>query len=216
MLPESRSGPCPLAIALGAAGSSYDSASFDFLAPLVASGFAIATIDLSLYGERKSAKFTERLLSAIGGAQSANNLDANGQALLVEFTRQSVSDVTRTLDALAALAAIDAGRIAILGIGHGAALAAIAANADPRAKAVVLAGCSEIDFPQIDPRGFVAAISPREVLVLDTDETSDDVSIFGACGEPRTRHIVGSTGTLLDSDGGKVAREFLARHLAKA
>jgi dienelactone hydrolase len=178
LLPETRSGPCPLIVALGAAGEGCDSESFDFLASLVRDGFAIATLDLSLHGERKSAKFSERLLAAIADCANAGKLDANGEALLIEFTRQSVADASRTLDALTALPAIDAERVGLIGIGHGAALAAIAASGDVRAKCVVLANCGTVAVPAIDPREFVPAIRPREVLELDAEETANQGTIL--------------------------------------
>ena len=174
LLPETRSGPCPLVIALGTAGEACDSSEFDFLATLIRSGFAIATLDLSLYGERSSAKFSERLLAVIADAASPAKLDANGKALLVEFTRQSVSDVTRAIDALASLPAVDAERTALVGIGHGAALCAIAAKVDVRAKAAVLANCCDVALSQIDPRQFVSSIVPGEVLELGSKATRDN------------------------------------------
>lgn len=214
LLPDARSTPCPLVLAVGAAGSDCDSPEFDFCSPLVRDGFAIATIDLSLYGERASAKFSARLLVAIADAASADKLDANGQALLIEFTRQSISDIKRSFDALSEIPAIDAERIALLGQGHGAALAVIAASVDPRVKATVLAECSAVDLSQIDPRGFAQAVAPRPVLALDPEGSSEDDSIFVACAEPRTRHCAGASGATLTGDGAKLALDFLRQHLA--
>lgn len=170
LLPETRSGPCPLVVALGAAGEDCDSSSLDFLAELTRQGFAIATLDLSLHGERKSAKFSERLIAAIADAGNAGKLDPNGEALLVEFTRQSVSDVRRTLDALTTLPAIDANRVAFLGTGHGAALMTIAASTERRAKGVVLANRSAVAVPQLDPDNFASATDSQEQIELASDD----------------------------------------------
>jgi len=185
LLPKAHSGPRPLIVLLGDAGTSRDSKCLDFPAPWIRRGFAIATLDLSLHGERSSAKFSERLLETIADARGASdpgnsgqtNASLNGRALLLEFTRQSVCDLSRTLDGLISLPAIDAGRIGALGLGHGAAIVAIFASVDSRTKAVALADLGAMRQPEIDPREFVGRIAPRPVLMLETNPAQGCVTL---------------------------------------
>lgn len=212
LLPESRSGPCPLVLALGDAGQSMETSSLDFLASWVRAGIAIATIDLSLHGERASAKFSERLLTAI--ASDASSLDANGKALLTEFTRQSIADVARVLDAFTDLPVVDDARVAILGLGHGAALAALAASVDERLSAVILAANRAVGIPEIDPQRHAGAIAPRPVLILGGADSAVDNALFDACGEPRSRANANCTGTALKDADAETARDFVEKAFA--
>jgi len=212
LLPESRSVPCPLVLALGDAGQSLGTSSLDFLASWVRAGIAVATIDLSLHGERASAKFSERLLTAI--ASDAGSLDENGKALLTEFTRQSIADVTRVLDAMEGLPVVDDTRVAILGLGNGAALAALAASVDERLSAVVLAANRAVSIPEIDPQRHAGAIAPRPVLILGGAGNAVDRALFDACGEPRTRANADCTGTALKDADAETARDFVEKAFA--
>ncbi len=221
LLPRVRSGACPLLVLQGDAGASRDAATLDFARTWLDSGFAIATIDLSLHGERSSPKFSERLVDTISNVRSGDNLDAaprdsfheNGSALLIEFTRQSVCDLSRTLDGLSTLVEIDGNRIGVLGLGHGASLVAIMASLDPRAKAVALAHCDARSLPKIDPRRFVAAIGPRPILLLENDPGGDREALFDACAEPRLRCPVNGSNGTLSSEAAETAREFFAKQL---
>jgi len=220
LIPEERSDPCPLVVVQGDAGTGCNSASLDFAGSWVREGFALATLDLPLHGERSSPKFSERLLEAIESVQdhSASDiqLDANGKSLLLEFTRQAVCDLSRTLDGLAALPAIDDPRIGVIGLGHGAAVSAIFASLDPRTKAVALAHCSAIGLPEIDPLRFVAGIAPRSVLLLELSRASSkqagdsDAALFDACAEPKLRSPSEIENGMLGSAGAETARAFFS------
>lgn len=223
LIPASRSGPCPLVVIQPDAGASCNAASLEFAGSWVGVGFALATIDLPLHGERSSPKFSERLLTAIedlrGPPASDPRLDANGESLLLEFTRQSVCDLSRTLDALATLPAIDDRRIGVMGVGHGAALTAIFASLDPRAKAIVLAHCSEIRLPEIDPVQFVADIGPRPVLLLEAARSAQrdsNTAIFDACAEPKNRSQSNDEYGQLGSAAAEAARAFFTDQLNPA
>ncbi len=221
LLPEVRSGPCPLILLLGDVGSSHDSITLDFAEPWIRRGFAIATLDLSLHGERSSPKFSERLLDTIANARretdledtSRENVSLNGQALLLEFTRQSVCDLSRTLDGLISLPAIDAGRIGVLGLGHGASIVAIFASLDPRAKAVALADCGTIRPPEIDPREFVGRIGPRPILLMETNPSEAGDALYEACADPRYRGPACGADGMLSSAGVENAGKFFAEQL---
>lgn len=217
LLPGDRSGPCPLVLLLGDAGASRDSASLDFVEPWIRSGFAIATIDLSLHGERRSAKFSERLLAAIAKLQREDELPGeprdNGESLLVEFTRQSVCDLSRTLDGLLTLPAIDAERIGALGLGHGAAIVAIFASLDTRPNAVALAGCGAIRLPEIDPRQFVGRIGPRPVLVLERSPGGAGQALYDACADPKHRVRLSDSDAMLSTTAAEDVHAFFTDQL---
>lgn len=213
LLPDSQSEPCPLLLLLGDAGASHDSATLDFAEPWVRHGFAIATIDLSLHGERSSAKFSARLLDAIVNVHREADLEANDKALLVEFTRQSVCDLSRTLDGLITLPAIDRERIGVLGLGHGAAIVAIFASLDPRPKAVALVDCGVIRLPEIDPRQFVGRIGPRPILLLERKPSDPGDTLYDACADPKRRGPSNDSDAMLSSTAGENVREFFAEQL---
>lgn len=209
VLPTPDSGPCSVILAFGASDGCL-SADFDFLAGLLGDSFAVATIDLPLYGERRSAKFSERLVSAISRAGSASELDPNAIALLTEFMRQAVRDVTRTVEALSTLSSIDESRIAILGLGDCASVATIAASIDSRVNATVSAFAQLIDIDELDARTFANAIAPRPILAIEPENAT---SIFEACTERRVRHKATSAGPALDIESAKVALDFFRQHV---
>lgn len=220
LIPNERSEPCPLVVIQGDAGAGCNSASLNFAGSWVREGFALATLDLPLHGERSNPKFSERLLKAIetvrGNSASDVPLDANGKALLLEFTQQAVCDLSRTLDGLAALPAIDDQRIGVMGLGHGAAITAIFASLDPRTRAVVLAHCSAMTLPEIDPIQFVGGIGPRSVLLLESPQASSkqasrfDNALFDACAEPKLRSPSDLENGMLGSAAAKTARTFFS------
>ena len=212
VLPDPRSGPCPVILAFGASGGCL-SADFDFLAGLTGDDFAVATIDLPLYGERRSAKFSERLASAIARAGSASELDPNAIALLTEFMRQAVRDVTRTVEALSTRSAVDESRIAILGLGDGASVATIAASIDSRVNATVSAFAQPIDIDELDARAFANEIAPRPILAI---EAANGPSIFDACTELKVRHNATGAGPALDNESVKVVLDFFRQHVARS
>lgn len=221
LLPKARSGPCPLILLLGDAGASHDSNTLDFAEPWIRRGFAIATLDLSLHGERSSAKFSERLLDTIANARRETDLEdrpqesgsLNGQTLLLEFTRQSVCDLSRALDGLISLPAIDARRIGALGLGYGAAIVAIFASLDSRTKAVALADCGAIRQRELDPQKFVGRIGPRPVLLLETNPSEAGDALYEACADPRRRGPSCGRDGMLSSAAVEIAGEFFAEQL---
>jgi dienelactone hydrolase len=222
LVPEERSGPCPLILIQGDAGTSYASASLDFAGSWVGRGFALATLDLPLHGERSSPKFSERLLDAIENARPrGGSLDANGRALLLEFTDQSICDLSRSVDGLSTLPAIDGDRIGVMGLGHGAAIVALFASLDSRTRAVVLAHCSATGLPEIDPVQFVREIiGPRAVLLLESTRASDkhdaesDAALFDACAEPKLCSSSDDEFGKLGAASAERARAFFADQLS--
>lgn len=124
-------GPHPLVLVLGGSPS-WDRGGEQ--------GLAVARIDLPLLGARQSPKLTDRLVGGHTCLTRNEPLDPDTFALLEEFARQSVSDVVRSLEALATDAAIDGSRIALVGAGIGASVCAWALPFVPVLSACVLAG----------------------------------------------------------------------------
>ncbi|MEM9177793.1 MAG: hypothetical protein AAGC67_21510 [Myxococcota bacterium] len=106
----------------------------------VARDLAIARIDLPLLGARRSPKLSDRLVAGHAELTGDRPLDPDTRALVEEFARQSVSDIVRTLEGLAAEPGLDGGRLALVGAGLGASAAAWALPFVPALRACVLAG----------------------------------------------------------------------------
>ena len=141
---------------------------------------------------------------------------ANGRDLLLEFTRQSIRDLSRTLDGLISLPAIDPERIGALGLGYGAALIALFASLDPRAKAVALADCGAIRPREIDPLAFVGKISPRPILLLETSPSRGGNALYQACSDPRHRGPACAANGVLSSAAIESTGEFFSLHLCSS
>lgn len=124
-------GPHPLVLVLGGSAAWNRGGEQDL---------AVARIDLPLLGARQSPKLTERLVGGLACLTRDEPLDPDTYALVEEFARQSVSDVVRSLEALAADAGIDGSRIALVGAGIGASVCAWALPFAPALRACVLAG----------------------------------------------------------------------------
>jgi len=124
-------GPHPLVLVLGGSAA-WDRG--------VEQGLAVARIDLPLLGARQSPKLTDRLVGGHACLIRDEPLDPDTHALFEEFARQSVSDVVRSLEALAADAGVDGSRIALVGAGIGASVCAWALPFAPALHACVLAG----------------------------------------------------------------------------
>lgn len=183
LLPASETAaPHPLVLLQHGAGGSMESPYLDAAGPWVRGGAAVATIDFPLHGERSNAKF-----SAVLAAPN----HASSETLRIEFARQSIIDLRRTVDALAALPEIDGERIAYGGFSLGAMLGAVFCAVDPRpcAAALALAG-GGFGPDAIDPCRFVGAVSPRPILFVNAtrDETvprAATEALYQAAQEPK-------------------------------
>ncbi len=213
LLPPSGRGPFPLILLQHGFGGSKDAPYIDAVAgPWVDGGAAVASIDFPLHGERANAKFAVRLLSG----RSSSDVDCG---LRLEFARQGVIDLRRTLDALQSLAEIDAGRIAYAGFSLGTLLGATfcAHDARPRAAALAIGGAG-FGAPEIDPARHIGAFAPRPLLFVNAtrDETIPRESaeaLFAAAGEPKEIQWFDSTHSELPGTALKAMWLFLRRHL---
>jgi len=138
--PPERAGARPALLLLGHdAGASLASPDFAPLAAWIASGVALAAIDLPLHGARASAKLSERLVGAAAALERGEALDRNGALLFEEFMRQARSDLARSLDALLETGAVDPKRVGFLGLGLGARIGTALLDHEDRFAAAVLA-----------------------------------------------------------------------------
>lgn len=223
LLPASSSAPCPVVVVVGDAGQDHASPSLDAISAWLERGLGVITLDLSLHGERSSAKFSERLFASIAtahdssagaGTNAQSELDPNSSALLEEFVLQTVIDLSRLFDAAAHLPQIDSGRIGIAGIGFGGVLAAAFASQDTRAGAVVLAHCGAVQMPEIDPQIFAATIAETSLLLIEEAQSDAGDALFAACSEPKSRATCKTSGGGLGTEGVKVAGDHFATALA--
>lgn len=140
------------------------------VASWVASGYALASIDLPLQGSRRSAKLTDLLADAMVRASQGEPIEDTASLLWCEFAHQATIELRRTLDILTALPTIDATRIAFAGFGLGAFVGSLLCAVDKRPAAVVLAGTGGgFAPPAIDPEGFVARIAPTPLLLINEE-----------------------------------------------
>ncbi len=195
ILPDGSDSRAPLILLQPGAGADKESEYLEMAVPWVRAGAAVATIDLPLHGERASAKFSERLLEIVRGmaSQPGAPLPRRDHMLLLEFARQSVHDLSRSLDALEEFAPIDPERIGYAGLSLGGSLGAIFCSLDPRPRAVALAVAGGgAGPPAADPCRYIDGIAPRPFLLVtaDRDEIVPKASsdaLFAAASEPK-RH----------------------------
>jgi dienelactone hydrolase len=211
-LPRAGEAPCPVILLQHGAGGSKESGYLEAAAaPWVARGAAVASIDFPLHGERANPKLAGRLLP--GGSGSRDD------ALRVEFTRQAVLDLRRSLDALARFAELDAARVAYAGFSLGTLVGALFCAVDTRPRAAALAlGGAGFGPPALDPARFVAGIAPRPVLFVNArdDETVPRAAaeaLHAAAAEPKEIAWFDGTHTTLPGVALKTMWSFLARQL---
>jgi len=223
-LPTSRPTPVndlPLVIVQHGLAGSKTAPYLEFSARWVREGFAVAMIDLPLHGERSSPKLSARLVEGIERVMQGEELDADTGALVEEFARQSTSDLVRTLDALAALDAIDSARIGFVGFSLGAVVGSYFLAHDPRPLAAAFALAGGRRGPTaLDPAEYISRISPRPVLVIaaESDErisADSSKALFDAAREPKEFSVSkGDHGNLSGSALGKI-QSFLANAFAR-
>ena len=160
LLPANRQGPFPLILAQHGAGGAKDA---DYMGiaclPWVRGGAAVASIDFPLHGARANAKLGERILGLFEARSDLSRFDAE---LWICFVRQGVIDLRRTLDAVAELAEIDAGRIAYAGFSLGTILGVPFCAEDARIQAAALAigGGGRMGPVASDPVGHIPRLCP--------------------------------------------------------
>jgi len=215
-LPAEQAGPLPLVLFEHGAGGAKDAPYLDGTAPWVRAGCAVASIDLPLHGERRSAKMSELLLGALASPESLSGL---GETLLVDFMRQAVIDLRRCLDALLALPEIDEQRVAYAGFSLGGIVGATFCAFDPRPRAAALALAGGGGGPAAaDPVHFIDRCKNTNLLFVgaNTDETiprKATQALFDAAPEPKELLWFDGTHGELPGIALKAMWKFLQRHL---
>lgn len=218
LLPATGAGPFPLVLLQHGAGGSKHSDYLDAARlPWVQRGVAVASIDFPLHGERASAKLSEQLLGV--AAASVRSAHPDTLALWSEFSRQSVSDLGRALDALATVPELDAGRVAYAGFSLGAILGALYCPTDARLCAAALAlGGAGVGPREFDPAARIAEFAPRPLLFVNA--TRDEripraaaEALHAAASEPKEVIWFECGHNDLPGVGLKSMWSFLAKHL---
>jgi dienelactone hydrolase len=215
--PRSGDRGAPLVLLQHGLAGSKESAYLECAARWVRDGFAVATIDLPLHGERSSPKLSARLFQGIENVLSDQHLDAETFALVEEFARQSTSDLVRTLDALSLLESIDETKIGFVGFSLGAVVGAYLLAHDPRPSVAVLAlagggrGPGDLDparYISITPRSDETARRPLLVIAAEDDKRVSAEStraLFDAAREPKEFLVSpGDHGTLSGKTLGRI------------
>lgn len=141
-----------LIVLLHDVGGSATAEALDVAAAWARQGVRVARPDLPLHGARRSPKLSERLENGCTALADGDALDPDTHALVEEFARQSVSDVLRTLEALAAEDDVDARRILLVGLGLGGQVAAwCAPHARSLAACALAGGVGRLADPDLDP-----------------------------------------------------------------
>jgi dienelactone hydrolase len=217
LLPADRERPFPLILAQHGAGGAKDADYMDIAClPWVRGGAAVASIDFPLHGKRASPKLGERILSLFEARSDLSRFEAE---LWIGFVRQGVIDLRRTLDAVAGLEEIDAGRIAYAGFSLGTILGVPFCAEDGRIKAAALAiGGGGVGPVASDPVGHISRLAPRPVLFVNAtrDETIPRESaeaLHEAARNPKEVLWFDSTHSELPGAALKAMWRFLGRHL---
>jgi len=215
--PATGTAPHPLILVAHGAGGSKEPERPGAWAPWLRAGAAVAAIDLPLHGERTSAKLSQHLLDGLDPkAERAGAAPPEHGGLWEELARQAALDLQRTLDALSARAELDAERCAFAGFGLGAMVGVLFCAADPRPRAVALAGAGGGFGPEsVDPCRHVGAIAPRPALFVnaagdDRLPRSAAEALHAAAGEPkRVDWLEDARGALADAALERMARFLL-------
>jgi dienelactone hydrolase len=214
-LPEPRArASAPLVCLQPGAGGRIDDAHLHAVSALLEAGLAVATLDWPLHGRRASPKLTGRLLEAL----DAEEPGPDAGPLVEQFVVQSAIDLSRLLDAAAAIEEVDGSRIALVGLGLGAHLTALVASLDERPGALVLAPTLRGTAPRrLEAASLLAGVRTASVLLLASRETpavpaSEVEALRQACPtDARIEWVNGSLEPLSAS-----ATEAVAKGVAQA
>jgi dienelactone hydrolase len=217
LLPVDRRGPFPLILAQHGVGGAKDADYMDAAClPWVRGGAAVASIDFPLHGERASAKLSERIH---GLFETRSNLSPFAAELWICFVRQAVIDLRRTMDALAELSEVDAGRMAYAGFSLGTILGVPFCAEDLRIRAAALAiGGGGIGPAASDPVGHIPRFAPRPVLFVSArrDQTiprERAEALHEAAGNPKEVLWFDCSHSELPGAALKAMWRFLEHHL---
>lgn len=181
--PVGRSAAAPLLLAVHDLGSSAGHPALaEFALHFARSGRALAAIDLPLHGERANAKLSRRAIAV--GTGEAGEPAAADLALFEGLVHQAVCDLARSLDALAGtLPALASARVASLGIGFGAGIAAVHAALDSRIARAVWIGARAAGPSATRAAGFSARLAPRLLLQVPAAPGAELAGLRAAASE---------------------------------
>ena len=149
----------------------------------LAAGVALASIELPLFGSRRSPKLSSRLVECVAASARGETIDRTSEILWIEFTRQSVMELRRALDLMAEIQGSPPAAVAFVGAGIGASLGALMCALDERPRGAVLIGTGGGFGPkEIDPASYLAAFAPRPLLLLNQESSRE---VPGAPAIPR-------------------------------
>ncbi len=219
-LPPQGAGPFPTVLLQHGLTGSKDADYIGFAAaPWVRAGAAVVSIDFPLHGARKSVKLQELALNGLGFGGAATPA---GRDLVHQLVRQAVTDLTRTVDAMAHFPELDGERLAFAGISLGAILGTTWCALDPRPRAVALAlAGGGFGGPALDPAARVARIAPRPLLFVNmrgdrTVRPAATETLYAAAAEPKQIHWFDGDHKDLSGRGFKLMWRVLAQHLGVA
>ena len=193
LLPALATQTVPLILLQHGTRGSKEAVYLDVAAPWVKAGAAVASIDFPLHGERTSAKLSERFFGTLdsGSVEADEGAREIANLLWVDFTKQAVTDLRRSLDALTGHEEIDADRVGFGGFSLGGIIGALFCSVEPRVRGATLAlAGGGLGPPEIDPCAAIGDMAPRPLLFLNTLEdqriprTATD-ALYAAAGDPK-------------------------------
>jgi dienelactone hydrolase len=186
---------------------------------LARAGVAVLAIDMLHYGERNDGFFT-----TFAEMEKHDRL-YNNEAEYLEWVQQTVKDVGRSYDFLAAERGVDQGRVGLVGFSRGGVVATIAGGADDRFSAVALLHTGHFDFFEDGhraaacPANYIGRIAPRPLFMLNSENDADFLPetairpLHRLAGQPNTvRWITGRHG-FMGEDDVRVLAEWLRTNL---
>jgi len=184
VVPEELAAPAPgILLQHGAGTSKYARFVMACIETLGRNGYACLATDAIGHGERDD----------VVASDDEDEADAwrrlRGSP---EFIVHNVIDFRRALDYLSIRPEVDASRLAYAGSSMGAMMGAVLCAVDQRPQVVILrcSGARETQHQGLDHLGFVGAIAPRPLLMLNNteDEIFDRTAVlrlYAAAGEPK-------------------------------
>jgi acetyl esterase/lipase len=140
---------------------------------LARAGWAVLSIDLPHFGERKTA-----LLTTFSEQEKHEKL-YNQPSTYLSWVTQITRDVSRAFDVLVAERGVDPRRVALWGNSRGAIVGSIVAGIDRRFAAVALLFGAHLDaletthLPAACPANYIGRIAPRPLLMVNATQDSD-------------------------------------------
>jgi dienelactone hydrolase len=169
---------------------------------LARAGFTVLALDMQYFGERSSdllTTFTE---------QEKHDRLYNERTVYLAWVAQTVKDVGRAIDLLAARQRTETPRVGLVGYSRGAVLGVIAAAVDRRLSALVMFYGGHFDALErahvaaACPANYIGRVSPRPILMLNG--TLDADMIKETSVEPMFR-LARQPKQILWSEGGHMA-----------